>query len=89
MLFFVPLFELTIGAATGALIDSMAGVGIDDNFIAEVRGKVTPGTSALFFLTQGAVIDRLTEALKGQSFEIIATNLTRENETTLREIFAM
>ena len=88
LLFFVPFLGLAIGAAMGALMGSMADVGIDDKFIAEVRGKVTEGTSALFLLTSGAVIDRLAEAIKGQSFEVIATNLSKEEEDTLRETFA-
>jgi uncharacterized membrane protein len=88
LLFFVPFLGLAIGAAAGALMGSMAHVGIDDNFIAEVRGKVVEGTSALFLLTSGAVINRLTVALKGQSFEVIATNLSKENEDILRETFA-
>ena len=88
LLFFVPFLGLAIGAGMGALMGSMADVGIDDKFIAEVRSKITEGTSALFLLTSGAVIDRVTEALKGQSFEIIATNLSKEEEDRLRETFA-
>jgi len=88
LLFFAPVLGLTIGAATGALVGSMANVGIDHKFIAEVRGKVTEGTSALFLLTSDAVIDRLTVELKGQSFDVIATNLSKENEDYLRNTFA-
>jgi uncharacterized membrane protein len=32
--------------------------GIDDNFIRQTRQKVTEGTSALFLLTSGAVMDK-------------------------------
>jgi uncharacterized membrane protein len=88
LLFFVPFLGAAIGAATGALMGSMAHVGIDDTFIAEVQAKVVEGTSALFLLTSGAVINRLTVALKGQSFEVIATSLSKENEEILRETFA-
>jgi uncharacterized membrane protein len=88
LLFFVPVLGMAVGAAMGALMGSMADVGIDDTFIAEVRGKVTEGTSALFLMTSGAVIDKVTEALKGQAFEVIATNLSKEEEDRLRETFA-
>jgi uncharacterized membrane protein len=88
LLFFVPFFGMAIGAAMGAIGGALTDVGIDDNFIKQTRDKVTPGTSALFLLTSGAVIDRLAEALKGQSFEIIATNLSAEEEDKLREAFA-
>jgi len=51
--------------------------GIDNNFIKQTREKVTEGTSALFLLTTGAVVDKLMEALKGQTFKIISTNLPK------------
>jgi uncharacterized membrane protein len=88
LLFFVPFLGLAVGAAAGALMGSMAHVGIDDKFITEVQSKVVEGTSALFLLTHGAVINRLAVALRGQSFEVIATNLSKENEDILRETFA-
>ena len=45
LIFFVPLLGMAIGAGTGALSGSLADVGIDDDFIRQVREKVTPGTS--------------------------------------------
>ena len=51
----MPLLGLAVGAAAGALGGSLADVGIDDDFIAAVKAKVTPGTSALFVLTSDAV----------------------------------
>ena len=58
LIFFIPILGLAVGAASGALLGSMRDVGIDDECIREVRDKVTPGTSALFALTSGAVYDR-------------------------------
>ena len=88
LLFFVPFLGLAIGAGMGALAGSFADVGIDDNFIKQVRTQVTEGTSALFLLTSGAVEDRVREALKGHKFEIIATNLSKEEEDKLRAAFS-
>jgi uncharacterized membrane protein len=87
LLFFIPFLGLAIGAGMGALAGSMADVGIDDNFIKQVRDKVTPGTSALFLLTSDAVVDRVTNALKGTPMELIATNLPKEQEEKLRAAF--
>lgn len=87
LIFFVPLFGAAIGAAMGALSGSMADVGIDDDFIKQVRDRVTEGTSALFLLTSDAVIDRVKEAVEGIDFEIITTNLPKEEEDRLRETF--
>ena len=84
LIFFVPFFGLAVGAAMGALSGKFADYGIDDNFIKQTRDKVTEGTSALFLLTSGAVMDKLAEAVKGQKFEIISTNLTKEQEDQLR-----
>jgi uncharacterized membrane protein len=66
----------------------MTDVGIDDDFIATVRQRVTPGTSALFVMTSDAVQDRVQEAFEGQNMELIATNLSSDEESRLREVFA-
>jgi uncharacterized membrane protein len=87
LIFLVPLFGMAIGAASGALGGSLADVGIDDDFIKQVREKVTPGTSALFALTSGATEDRVIEELRQFDFEIISTNLPAEQEQKLREAF--
>ena len=87
LLFFIPFFGLAIGAALGALSGKFADYGIDDNFIKQTREKVTEGTSALFLLTSGAVVDKVVEALKGQTFEILSTNLPKEKEDELRAAF--
>jgi uncharacterized membrane protein len=90
LIFFVPLLGLAIGAGMGALMGSMTDIGIDDNFINQVRSQVTEGTSALFLLTSNVVLDRLAEEIKkrGLQFEIIATNLAQDREQKLREVFA-
>jgi uncharacterized membrane protein len=88
LIFFVPLLGAAIGAAMGALTASLADVGIDDSFITRVREKVTPGTSALFLLTSGAVMDRVTEPFAGMKVELVETNLSREEEDALRTAFA-
>ena len=77
LLFFVPFFGLAVGAAMGALMGHFANYGIDQSFIDQVRAKVTPGTSSLFLLSSGAVTDRVADAVKGQQFEIIQTNLSK------------
>ena len=87
LLFFVPFFGLAVGAAIGALMGHFANYGIDQSFIDQVRAKITPGTSALFLLSSGAVVDKVAEAVKGQQFEIIQTNLSKEQEDKLRADF--
>jgi len=89
LIFFVPLLGAAIGAATGALAGSLTDVGIDDTFINKVRDQITPGTSALFVMTSDAVVDKVHAAFAGhQPGELIFTNLSDEQETALREVFA-
>jgi uncharacterized membrane protein len=88
LIFFVPLLGAAIGAASGALGGMFGDVGIDDDFIKQVREQVTPGTSAMFVLTSDAVQDRVKEAFAGQHFELLQTNLSNEEEEALRHAFA-
>ena len=88
LIFFVPLLGMAVGAAMGALTGSMADVGIDDDFIKQVRDQVQPGTSALFLLTSDAVQDKVHEAFAGMNMELIQTNLSHEEEERLRDVFS-
>lgn len=44
-------------------------------------------TSALFLLTSDAVVDRVVGAFEGTEMELIATNLSADDEQKLREAF--
>jgi len=87
VIFFVPLFGLVAGAAMGALGGAFRDYGIDDDFIKRVRTQITEGTSGLFLMTSDTVIDRVSERMKDMPFELIATNLSTEQEQHLREAF--
>jgi uncharacterized membrane protein len=88
LLFFVPIFGMAVGAGLGALFASMADVGISKDFIEQVKSEITPGTSALFVLTSGAVLDKVEEAFKGRQMTLMSTNLTKEEEEKLRAAFS-
>ncbi|MFN2196855.1 MAG: DUF1269 domain-containing protein [Anaerolineales bacterium] len=88
LIFFIPFFGLAVGAAMGALSGKFADYGIDDEFIKKTREQVTEGTSALFLMTDGAVMDKVVDELKGVDFEIIATNLSKEQEDQLKAAFS-
>jgi len=91
LIFFIPFFGMAIGAAMGALAGKFSDYGIDDNFIKSVGEKVTEGTSALFLMTSDAVMDKVSETVKGKGwkFELISSNLTKEQEAQLREDFGL
>ena len=87
LLFFIPFFGMAVGAAMGALSGHFSDYGIDDSFIKSVRDQVTEGTSALFFLTGSATVDKLQDELKGQIGTLIKSNLSKEQEAKLNEAF--
>jgi len=86
LIFFVPFLGAAIGEGMGGMTGALADVGIGDDFVKEVREKVTEGTSALFSVTSGAY-DKLLDGLKQYDFEIISTNLPEEQQEQLRETF--
>jgi uncharacterized membrane protein len=87
LIFAVPLFGMAVGTALGALGGAMRDYGIDDDFIASIRKSVTEGTSALFLMTSEAVTDRVIEQMKNLKFEILATNLSKEQQQKLLDAF--
>jgi uncharacterized membrane protein len=87
LIFFIPILGLAVGAAAGALMGSLGDAGISNEFVEDVRQKVTPGTSALFLLSANAVLDRVSEEFKGSGAELISTNLSAEQEQKLRDAF--
>lgn len=90
LIFLVPLLGLAIGAGMGALSGALRDVGIDDDFIKRVRNDVTEGTSALFLLSSDEVPDRLADEVRSRNlkFQLVASNLTQEQEDKLREVFS-
>ena len=88
LIFFCPIFGIAVGASMGALSGSMKDYGINDNFINDVKSKVTEGTSALFLFTGDVTIDKVEDALGGVSAELIQSNLTHEEEAKLKEHFS-
>jgi len=89
LIFFVPFFGAAVGAAMGAIGGHFADYGIGRDFLEQVRSKVTEGTSALFLLLGQVTTDRVVEAFKAApKFEVIASNLSNEQEAKLKAAFA-
>jgi uncharacterized membrane protein len=88
LIFFVPLFGLLVGAAAGAISGKFKDYGINDDFIEDLRNKVTEGTSALFLLTGQVTLDKVEAAFSPEERgELIQSNLSAEQEAKLREDF--
>jgi len=91
LLFFMPFMGMAVGAAIGGLVGHFSNYGIDKDFIKQVSDQVTEGTSALFLMTENAVMDKVSDAVKksGLKFSIITTNLTDEQDAQLRADFGV
>ena len=88
LLFFVPLLGMAVGAAAGALGGALADVGIDDDFISDIRTRIQPGTSALFVMSSDAVLDKVKDTFSTLKPELVYSNLSTEEENRLRDVFA-
>lgn len=86
-LFFVPVLGIAAGAAIGALAKATEAVGISKAQLEQIRSEVTPGTSALFAVTDSADLDRLGERFHGLGGHLVTTNLTAAEKSTLLETF--
>jgi uncharacterized membrane protein len=89
LIFFVPIFGLAVGALSGALGGHFNDYGINDDFIKDVRTKVTEGTSALFLMSEQETIDKVLDEMTDESMELIQSNLSKEQEEKLKEHFSV
>lgn len=86
-LFLVPIAGGVLGAGIGALDKTLQGTGIGRDELERIRTQITPGTSALFLVTDHGNLDRLGERFHGLHSKLIATNLTEGEEEILLEAF--
>jgi uncharacterized membrane protein len=86
-LFFVPMLGMAVGAAVGGIAGRFKDYGIDDDFITNVKSKVTEGTSALFLLSGASSREKVQEAFQNVKMELISSNLSDAQEAELRAAF--
>ncbi|MGE5656918.1 MAG: DUF1269 domain-containing protein [Actinomycetota bacterium] len=87
-IFLVPVVGILLGSTLGALSGSLQDYGINDDFIKDIKAKVTEGTSALFLLTGKVTADKVEAAFSpDEKGELIQSNLSIEQEAKLREHF--
>lgn len=87
LLFAVPFFGAAAETAIGVLAGHFMRCGIGEDFLKRAHNQITEGSSALFLLTNEAVLDSVADAIKGSACELISTSLSYEQEVRLREAF--
>ncbi len=88
LIFLMPLFGLAIGAAFGALGGKLGKMGLDKQVLEEIGDSIKPGQAGWFLLVRQSTQDKVLDELTGTKARIIRTNLTNEQEETLREVFS-
>jgi uncharacterized membrane protein len=86
-LFFAPLLGAAAGAALGALSAATEKTGITKDQLERIRAEITPGTSALFAVTDSGDLDRLAERFHGMHSRLVDSNLTDVERKVLLDTF--
>jgi uncharacterized membrane protein len=87
----VPLAQEHVTDEVGkmsALVNKVRKAGIDSAMVESVKSDITPGTSALVLLSSDATIDTVARAFEGQGMELIRSDLSVQQEDSLRTAFS-
>lgn len=84
LIFLNPLLGMAVGAGAGAVSGALTDVGINDNFMKDLAGGMTPGSSALFVLVRKSTPDKVLEHIQGTGGKVLKTSLSHEDETKLQ-----
>lgn len=68
---------------------SEIGLALGAEYFRALSANITPGNSALFTLTAEPRMDEVAEAFRGTEAELLATNLTPEQEERLLGAFGL
>ncbi len=84
LLFMSPLLGAAMGVAAGAATGALTDIGVDDNFMKELAGTLSPGSSALFVLVRKSTPDKVLEHVKGYGGTVLQTSLSHDDEEKLQ-----
>jgi uncharacterized membrane protein len=84
VLFFVPLFGMTVGDDISGLLGKIQRAGIDNAFQQAIRELLQPGTSALFLAMDPTVPAEAVEALGRFGGTVVTSPLPAESERELQ-----
>jgi len=84
LIFLNFLLGLAGSDTAGATSDALTDVGIDDQFMKELAGAMTPDSSTLFILVRETTPEKVLEELKGTGGRVLKTSLSHEDEAKLQ-----
>lgn len=88
MIFLMPLAGAALGAASGAIGGALTDLGINNTFMKDVAGAISPGQAALFLLIRKMTTDKVLEDLKGVGGTVLRTSFDHTKEDALRAALA-
>jgi uncharacterized membrane protein len=83
LVFLTPIAGPTFGAAAGAVAGTLSDFGVEDDYVKRARETVTPGTSALFVISDDRGVEQIEAALEDHEFALLRTDLTHEQARQL------
>ena len=83
LIFFVPLFGMAIGAASGAIAGHFSDTGVDDEFLKQLGSELDEGKAALILLVRDVTVDKVLPEIKIPG-TVIQTSLSHEDEAALQ-----
>ena len=83
-----PIGGLVAGATIGAISGAMKDSGIDDKFIQQASGALSPNSSALFLMGKAEDPDKFYDEIKPFKAIVATTTLSAEQERRLKEALA-
>jgi uncharacterized membrane protein len=87
LIFLVPAVGFVVGGVSGAIAGHFAKNGISKEYMQQIEAAIQPGQSALFILADGVKLDRVVPMLQEFHPKVLRTNLTTEQEASLKESF--
>jgi len=86
-IFLIPAVGFVVGGVSGAIAGHFAKNGISKEYMQQIEAAIQPGQSALFILADSVKLDRVVPMLQEFHPKVLRTNLTTEQEASLKEQF--
>jgi uncharacterized membrane protein len=84
-----PLTGATVGALLGSAGSAtLSSVGIEEDFVREVKGLMQPGSSTLFLLDEEADMEMILHAIRGLGGKVLKANVDLDRAKLIQSTLA-